>query len=184
RPAQPVVPAAAQTTAPVRGRVDPLVETERQISIEIRDRDYRQIITVVEMLSPSNKNPDLDRDQYLVKRNKVLQSGVNLVEINLLRGGVNPPVEQLPWCAYYVLVSRRQQRPEVDLWPIQLRDPLRVIPIPLRPDDAEPTLDLQAILHTVYDETGYETIMYEANPEPPLSPEDDAWARGLIPSTP
>ena len=77
--------------------------------------------------------------------------------------------------------SRAGERPDAGIWPIRLRDPLPTIPIPLASDDADVRLDLQQILHLTYDESAYALDIYNGDPEPPLSPDDDAWARSLIP---
>ena len=169
-------PATAVCEAPAEGYV-PAIDSERLALVEIRDRRDRQLVTVIELLSPANKRPGGDRDQYLTKRHEVLRSTAHLVEIDLLRGGQRPPLEQLPPCDYYVMISRSQLRPRVGLWPLQLRDRLPVIPIPLREPDPDAQLDLQQVLHEIYDKARYATYIYDASPEPPLSAEDEAWAK-------
>jgi hypothetical protein len=57
-----------------------------------------------------------------------------------------------------------------------LRDPLPPIPIPLRASDADARLDLQPLLHEVYDAAGYENYIYENAVMPPLRPDDARWA--------
>ena len=47
------------------------------------------MVTVIELLSPSNKRAGDDREQYLAKRRELLRSPAHLVEIDLLRDG--PP---------------------------------------------------------------------------------------------
>ena len=162
----------------------PAVDIERLAFLEIRDRRNRQLVTVIELLSPANKRPGGDRDQYLAKRQKVLASTAHLVEIDLLRGGQRPPVADLPACDYCVLVSRSEARPRVGLWPLQLRDRLPVIPIPLRNPDPDAQLDIQAVLHDIYDRARYATYLYDGSPDPPLSPEDEAWARQVAATAP
>ena len=51
---------------------------------------------------------------------------------------------------------------------------------PPRPDP-DARLDLQQVLHRVYDAAGYEDYIYGGNPQPPLHPADAAWARELVP---
>src|SRR5690606_15154439 len=119
----------------------------------------REVITVIELLSPSNKNSGADRGQYLGKRERVLESPSHLVEIDLLRGS-RLPIKGLPDCDYYVMVSRAEMRPKVELWPFRLRDPLPKIPIPLRAPDPDAILDLKAVLDRVYDGAGYEDYVY------------------------
>ena len=58
------------------------------------------------------------------------------------------------------------------------------LPIPLRPPHPEATLDLQDLLDRVYDEAGYEYYIYEGAPQPPLAPDDVAWARQFVPVPP
>jgi hypothetical protein len=176
-------PAAGVLPAPVQVRL-PSVDVERQSFLEIRDRASRELVTVLELLSPSNKYAGPDRDQYLAKRSQLLASRAHFVEIDLLRGGPRLPLENLPACDYCVLVSRVEERPSAGLWPIRLREQLPPIPIPLRPPHADVQLDLQEVLHRIYDAAGYEDDIYEGQPQPRLSPEDAAWAQPFVPIRP
>src|SRR3954447_22512757 len=162
--------------APARVRL-PAQDVERLAFLEIRDRHSRELIAVVELLSPSNKRPGPDREQYLAKREQLLGSRAHLVEVDLLRGGRPMPMDDRPECDYSVLVSRAEDRPLAGFWPIRLRDPLPAISIPLRLPDEEARLDLQEALHRVYDASGYEDYIYAGAPEPPLAPDDAEWAR-------
>ena len=119
----------------------PVQDVESESFLTIRDRRNREIVTVIEILSPTNKRGD-HRGQYLAKRASLLKSPVHLVEIDLLRGGTPLPPEERPDCTYSVLVSRAEERPDADFWPFRLRDPLPVIPVPLRFEDADASLDL------------------------------------------
>jgi hypothetical protein len=178
-------PAQHQTQlleAPAYGRLLPSVDIERLNYVEIRDRKSRKLITVIELLSPSNKAPGGDRDQYVSKRWHLIYSGVNFVEIDLLRGGTRPPVEDLPECDYYVMVARPEQWPRVGLWPFRLRDPLPKIPIPLRAPDHDAELELKPLLDRIYDASGYEHYIYAEVPEPSLTPDDGTWAKDLLSS--
>lgn len=100
----------------------------------------------------------------------------------MLRGGPRLPIEDLPSCDYYAMVSRVEKRPSVNLWPIQLRDQLPTIPIPLRAPEADAHLNLQELLHHVYDAASYVDYLYLNLPRPPLDAEDADWARRLLPS--
>ena len=93
------------------------------------------------------------------------------------------PMDDLAECDYYALVSRWPERPNAGVWPIRLRDPLPSIPIPLDSSHPDATLDLQKILHRVYDAAGYEDYIYRGQPEPKLPQADDEWARTLARST-
>jgi hypothetical protein len=173
-------PAAAILEAPAFARVPVAVVEERLSFVEIRDRKERQLIAVIELLSPSNKYAGPDREQYLPKRWHILRSRAHLVEIDLLRGGPRPPLEGLPECDYCVVVSRAEERPRVGVWPLRLRDRLPVIPVPLRAPDPDARLDLQEPLHRIYDGAGYANYIYTGIPHPRLHPEDAAWARQFL----
>jgi hypothetical protein len=150
--------------------------------LDVRDRQGRELVTVIELLSPSNKRAGDDREAYLAKRRELLRSPAHLVEIDLLRGWTSMPQEGRPECDYSVMVSRAEKRRAADFWPIPLRDRLPVIPIPLRHPDAAARVDLQEVLHRAYDGPGYEHFIYNGEPEPNLSASDVAWARLFVPA--
>jgi hypothetical protein len=179
----PKRPGAGVLEAPARVKL-PVVDVERMSRVEVRDRRSRQLVTVIEVLSPSNKYAGPDRDQYVAKRQELIASQVHLVEIDLLRGGPRMPIDDLPECDYCVVVSRYEERPSAELWPVRLRETLPKIPVPLRAPDPDAQVDLQALLHQAYDAARYGTYIYLGKPEPALSPEDAAWAEQLIPQKP
>src|SRR5262249_32101793 len=129
-------------------------EAEREIHLEVLDRKSRRVITVVELLSPSNKYAGRDRDVYLARRDALFHSPVHFVELDLLRGGTRMPNPPVPVCDYCIMLSRAETRPTADLWPLRLADTLPIIPIPLRAPDADVPLDLEAALPRVYDSSG------------------------------
>lgn len=179
---QPVCTADPELTNRVKSIIATLpdIEIERHPYIEIRDRHNRELVTMIEVLSPSNKRYGPDRDQYMIKRSAILFSTASLVEIDLLRGGPRCPLDNLPPSDYCVTLYRRRDFPKVEAWPIGLRDPLPAIPIPLKGDFPDATLDLQAVLNRVYDAAGYEDYIYESSPEPPLAGTDLEWAQSII----
>jgi hypothetical protein len=77
------------------------------------------------------------------------------------------------------MVSRYEDRPNVGLWPLGLRDKLPTIPIPLLAQERA-VLDLQSALHQVYDAAGYEDYIYASEHHPPLQGADMEWAQRLI----
>lgn len=170
----------ASANAPVYGELSVAVDVERHAFIEIRDRQTRQIVTVLELLSPSNKRPGADREAYLGKRLEFLRSAAHFIEIDLLRGGPRLPVDGLPPCDYYAIVSRANERPRVGIWPISIKDPLPLIPVPLRHPDADAKLDVKAVLDRVYDAAGYEDYIYNGAPQPPLNESESPWASQYI----
>ena len=157
------------------------VDIERNTFIEILDRESRNVVTVIELLSPTNKASGPNRQQYLTKRGQILTSQTHFVEIDLLRGGQPMPVLDRPPCDYSILVHRAEEWPRAGFWPIYLGDRLPAIPIPLQAGDDEAQLDLQAIVHRIYDEAAYEDYLYESRPEPALTPNQAEWAKAFLP---
>jgi hypothetical protein len=157
----------------------PQFDTEAMSFLEVRDRDHHELVTVIELLSPTNKYAGPDRDQYLAKARQLQHSRVHFVEIDLLRGGPRMPWRDMPECDYCVVVSRVERRPKAGIWPIRLRERLPEIPIPLRAGDNDARIDLQQVLHRIYDAAGYAYYIYAGAPEPALSGADAAWAQAL-----
>jgi hypothetical protein len=173
-------PAVATTPAPLTLPFIQPVEV-RIPSIEIRDSAGHTLVTSIEILSPVNKRePGLST--YRRKRLRLHNSGVNLIELDLLRRGTRPfNHPRLPNAPYFVTLTRSQSS-LVEVWPISLQDQLPILPVPLRPPDADVALDLGSALAAVYDEAAYDlSIDYDQIPPPPaLSEVDLAWVRRIV----
>jgi hypothetical protein len=168
-------------TAPMYAMIPPVPETTRHSWIEIRDKRRRGVVTVIELLSPSNKRSGPDRAAYFAKRHYLLESETHFVEIDLLRGGPRMPLDSLPKCDYYVMVSRAEDRPRAGIWPIKLREALPQMPVPLLMPDGPIVVDLQTALHAVYDQSTYANYIYDGQPQPTLNSDDAAWANQFLP---
>jgi hypothetical protein len=166
----------------------PRADQIRQRFLEIRAVGTHEVITIIEVLSPVNKRAGEGRQQYEAKRLAVTNSLTSLVEIDLLRMGEPLPVLQQgqpvtrgSLAEYRVLISRGVDGPRADLYRLSVRESLPAVPIPLQPGEAEPRVDLQALVTHVYDLGSYDRrIDYRAEPVPPLRPEDAAWADALL----
>jgi Protein of unknown function (DUF4058) len=171
------VAVAAPPVTALKVRVPVPVEY-REAYLEVRDTETREVVTVIEVLSPANKRPGKGREMYETKRENVFNSRTHLVEIDLLRSYQPLPVFGNDIEANYrILVSRGNQRPIADLYIFNLPDTIPQFPLPLRPDDAEPIVDLQALLNGVYDRAAYDfRIDYTTEPVPPLAEPDAVWA--------
>ncbi len=83
----------------------------------------------------------------------------------------------MPSAPYYVILSREDDRPNVEVWPIQLGDKLPLLPVPLREPDPDVPLDLGAVVAAVYERGGYADLIDYRNPPPPpkFSDAEEAW---------
>jgi hypothetical protein len=161
--------------------------------VEIRDASRgHKLITLIEIVSPSNKQPGPDRRTYESKQMEILSSDAHLIELDLLRNGrrllpysdLAAVVDELdPDCL--VLLNRAPLRQgnwmDYTLYPVGLREPLPCIPVPLAGDDPDVLLDLQIAVNRVYREGPYvRAVDYSGDPDPPHREEDTAWADACL----
>ena len=155
----------------------PMPDVLRQGYLEIRDVATSEVVTVMEVLSPTNKRPGEGRRTYEAKRQTVLASPTNLVEIDLLRQW--PAIIQLPErmdTHYRILVSASVNRPQASLYAFDLQEPIPAFPLPLREEESEPIINLQGLLGDIYDQSGYDLVIdYNEEPAPPLGKKDAEW---------
>lgn len=179
---QTVGTAVDASVPPLVLRVAPSEEQIRLITVEIRDVARRDLVTSIEILSPVNKRSGGGVAEYRAKRAMVISARVHLLEIDLLRMGTRAPLLiELPESDYFVFLTRAERSDLTETWPIDVRDPLPVVPVPLLPGDDDVPLDLGHALRTIYDEARYDlSIDYSELPVPPLNEEDAAWARELL----
>jgi hypothetical protein len=160
----------------------PISSEVKERYLEVRDTATNSVITVIELLSPVNKRSGKGRATYEDKRQKILESTAHLVEIDLLRAFAPMPLRQdnIPW-DYRILISRREQRPDADLYGFNLPEPIPYFPLPLKNPEESIAINLQNILEALYDRAGYEyRIDYQQPvPQPTLSPENQAWIAQL-----
>lgn len=175
-------PAYANGGAPLLAEI-PMPEEVVERFLEIRSVQTAEVVTVIELLSPANKSNPTGRQEYNDKRQKVLSSKTNLIEIDLLRGGESPPIywRTQQQCDYRIVVSRAWQRPHVEVYCLGVRQPIPAFPVPLRRGETEPALELNQLLHELYDRAGYDlTVDYKRPPTPPLPEADVQWADALL----
>lgn len=144
-------------------QLDPYVET----FIEIHHLPDYELVTVLELLSPTNKSGD-GRGQYIAKREGLIQQPVHIVELDLLRGGRRIRLAQpLPKDHYYALISRADRRPDCDVYHWSVRDPLPALPVPLRSPDPDIVVDLQPAFVEAYRRGRYDRLIGYGQPPPP-----------------
>jgi hypothetical protein len=169
--------AGARIEAPVQVLIDG-PETYSQPHVLIRDTRNRDVVTILEVLSPISKAPSTSqaRSDFLRKRAEVFSSRTHWVEIDLLRAGERTP-EVRGAGDYYALVKRPGSA-VADVWPTSLRDRLSTIGVPLRDDADDVPLDLQAMLDRVWTDGRYADLVdYAGSPPPPaLTAADARWA--------
>jgi hypothetical protein len=161
-------------------------EEYRESFLEIRARyGAERLVTTIEILSLKNKTPgERGRTLYRRKQQEVFDGRAHLVEIDLLRAGTHstavPAAElraKVKDFDYHACVHRFDDIENYYTYPFRLPDRMPRIAIPLLRDDGTVTLDLQKVFDRCYDVAQYQfRVRYADPPEPPLTPEQEAWA--------
>jgi hypothetical protein len=185
---------AFQTTAVLAPGSDAAIVAEvedleiHQKFIEILDAyDGMRVVTIIELLSPSNKRPGIGQQSYRDKQQRILESDCNLVEIDLLRSEPRTlsipqwKLDQLEPFDYITCVNRSQLRKRFELYPTTLQQRLPRVAVPVSAGDSDVVLDLQSALQQVIQEGRYDKrVNYDRPCDPPLAAKDDAWLRERI----
>lgn len=184
---EPGMPATGSGGVAVEAyRLVAVVEPITERFIEIIDAKSRRVITVIEFLSPTNKTGK-GIEAFRHKRDMLCAGNVNVVEIDLVRHGNwrellaphSPP--KGVQSTYRATVRIPSDPIAVYFYPMSLRQPLPSIAIPLRRDDPPVELELQPLIDQAYSTGRYASELdYTQPPEPPLDPEDAAWAEELL----
>ena len=179
---EPIIVTIPQT--PDEERTEPYLEIYAQRESEDR------LVTSIEVLSQTNKTlGSKGRQKYLEKQQEILSGQVNLVEIDLLRGGAHSSAVPL-WLArekagpfdYHVSVRRFDRPGEFLVYPIPLQRRLPTIRIPLLPGDPSIPISLQAVFQRAYDAGPYRrAVRYGEDPtDLPLTTAQAAWAAQIL----
>ncbi len=165
---------------------DPVEEPYLEIISDEGDR----LVTAIEIVSLSNKKPgDGGRTSYKQKQGEYRASGVNLVEIDLLRNGPHTtavPEARLREVAgefdYHVCIMLPTGTNKYFVAPIKLTNRLPEFPIPLDGGVSPVKVNLQSIFERCYDEGGFSKLAkYDRRScDPPLTTEQQSWAEGIL----
>jgi hypothetical protein len=175
------VAVAEPTVEPVKVRI-PIPLTIKEGYLEVREVGTEALITTIEILSPSNKRSRKGRQKYLKKRETILETRTNLVEIDLLRKGQPMPiVENKIQSNYRILIYRGDTRPIADLYAFNLQNIIPSFSLPLRSDDREPVINLQELLNQVYEIYDYDLVVdFSQEAVPALNEEEKVWVDGVL----
>ncbi|RCJ36817.1 hypothetical protein A6769_15060 [Nostoc punctiforme NIES-2108] len=173
---------AAKLAEPSKVKV-PVPEQITERFLEVRATPTKEVVAVIEILSPKNKRSKEGRATYESKRQKILASATNLIEIDLLRQGQPMPIlgASTTDYSYSILVSRSYNRPDADLYTFDLKNPIPIFPVPLREGEPEPIVELQRLLNEVYERARFDLAIDYSQPLKIVrSPEEEAWVREVL----
>ena len=161
----------------------PRLARRKRKYIKVVDIRAKKIVTVVEVLSPSNKKGGTDRAVYLEKRNEYLANNLSFVEIDLLRAGTRPPLGKghPEVIDHYAMVCRSWEFPRAGFWTFGIRDPLPNIPVPVTRDLGDTPLNLRSCVDRAYDEGRYSTALpYDEPLKPRPRHQDRDWIGQIL----
>ncbi len=167
-----------------------VLEPWEQPYLEIVSDDGDRLVTALEILSMTKKIPgDAGRTAYQQKHEEFRLGNVNVVEIDLLRGGTHTtaaPLGQLrrvlPGFDYHLCTTLVGRPLRHFIKPFRVTDPLPPLVVPLDPGVSPVRIELQPLFDNLYDAGRYaEWAKYSTKrPDPPLTPEQQAWADGIL----
>ena len=160
--------------------------------LEIRDVD-NNLVTVIELLSPSNKTLQASAN-LAMRHEQLIRAGVNVVEIDLIRGGFRTLPDRLSaelresgsQTMSLIIVGKALCPDERHVYYCPLRDRLPTFAVPLRATDAPVPLDLQPLIDRCYQTGRYWQPSQRPLPPPSLAADEQAWvdqhrvAAGLV----
>ncbi|MDJ0730176.1 MAG: DUF4058 family protein [Crocosphaera sp.] len=161
----------------------PQPETIKEWYLQVKNVETQEVVTVIEILSPKNKKSGEGRTKYIKKREQVLMSLTHLIEIDLLRKGEIMPmnIDDTIKSDYRIVISRSDRRPKAELYAFNLAQKIPSIPLPLQPEDEEPLIPLQDLLHSLYEKGSYDlAINYQKQTLEDLSENDQTWINNLL----
>jgi hypothetical protein len=152
--------------------------------IEVRQRVDGRLITLVDVVSPSNKTTTLGRTGYLNTRAEGKKANANMVELDLVLQG-QPTLDYsrdgLPDWDYAVTVTRSTQLDRYEIYTATLQKRLPRFRLPLASDDRDTVLDLHTAFTRCYDQGGFAArIDYKRDPQTAMSKEDRQWLQELL----
>ena len=182
-------------TEPIVIKYAPMDVSEPYIEIITAD-DEEHVLTVIEFLSPTNKSDGIGRDEYKLKQSRLLASNTHLLELDFLRGGRHTVAvrrgsvaakKRFDYLISLHLVADNTKpvptpRPQFEVWAFTVRETLPIVRVLLLPGMPDALIDLQPILNGVYDRSAvaHRLKYHDPAPEPPLLPDDAAWANALL----
>jgi uncharacterized protein DUF4058 len=159
-------------------------EEHHEEFIEIRQRTDGRLITLVDVVSPSNRTTSGGREAYLEKRKESRSGSANLVEIDLVLQGqpmLDYSREGLPDWDYAVTVTRSTQPERYEIYTATLQKRLPRFRLPLAADDRDTVLDLYAAFARAYDQGNFASkVDYQRDPPTSLRDPDRQWLDKLL----
>jgi hypothetical protein len=152
--------------------------------IEVRQRTDNKLVTLIEVVSPTDKLKKEGRIAYHETRKMARSQNSNIVEIDLVLQG-SPMLDYsrdgLPDWDYAVTVTRSTQPERYEIYTTTLQKRLPRFKIPLASDDRDTILDLQSTFARCFDVGNFAAqIDYKQDPSVKLNEEDSRFVAEIL----
>ncbi len=150
---------------------------------ELRQRSNGRLVTLLELISPTNRVTTIGRDEYSARRDDARKQGANLVECDLVLQGqtcLDVPDDMLAECDYAVAISRGGRPEPPDLVGLSLQKKLPRIRVPLAGDDRDLVVDVQAVFTRCYTRYLANKVDYKKDPPAKLKATDAQWMDQML----
>ncbi len=159
-------------------------EEHKEDFIEVRQRGDGRLITLLDVVSPTNRMTTAGRQAYLDTRKEARGAGASLVEIDLVLQGqpmLDYSRDNLPEWDYAVTVTRPAQPERHEIYTATLQKRLPRFKLPLAGDDRDSVMDLHTAFSRCYDQAGFgPRIDYTRDPQTKLTDAHRAYLHQLL----
>lgn len=150
--------------------------------MEIRQRGDSKLLTVIDVVSPTNKTSAVGRSNIMATRKETLRQGADYVEIDLVLDGqpiLNLDPAGLPDCDYTLIVTRATQPDRHHVYTTLLTKSLPRFRMPMGGEHRD--IDLQSAVVRAYEAGKFaHRVDYAIDPAVPLDDDDRSWLRDLL----
>ena len=154
-------------------------QEHKEAFIEVRQRADGRLITLIEVISPSNKITTEGKRIYRCRRDEVKRMNANVVEVDLILQGptlFDCAKDAAPAFDYAVVVTRWTHPDRYEIYSATLPKRLPRFRVPLASDDRDTVLDLQAAVAKAFDQGNFiKSIDFARDPATHLTDENRKW---------
>jgi hypothetical protein len=130
----------------------------REEFVEIVRLDNEQLVTLLDLPSPSNKTTPAGREAFLNTRQEAKRAGASFVEIDLVLQGqplLDYSRDGIPTWDYAITVERASHPKRFEIYTSTLRKRLPRFRLPLGAMDRDVVVDLQSVFGQCYDRADF-----------------------------
>lgn len=155
-------------------------EEHHEEYLEIRLRSDGRLVTLLDVVSPTNRTTPGGRAEYEHQRQAARGVGANLVEVDLVLQGT-PLLDEARTWDYGVAITRATSPDRHEVFTASLREALPRFKLPLGRNDRDLVVDLAILFHRAFEQGAFGgKIDYTQAPKTTLRDADREWVEALV----